>query len=66
MPFLLRRLCQALADVYYIGVRIFGGSDATKRDGDLLREFEEKVAIYNALVQVAQRYGDVPAGTGSI
>ncbi len=35
-------------------------------DDDLLREYEEKVAIYNALVQVAQKHGDIAAGNGTI
>lgn len=66
-----RRLCRALADVYYTAVRIFGGlfgrlERSGTSDDDLLREYEEKVAIYNALVQVAQKYGEVAAGNGTI
>ncbi|KAK0711777.1 prokaryotic phospholipase A2-domain-containing protein [Lasiosphaeris hirsuta] len=59
-------LCRALAEVYYAAVRAFGGLDASKRDEGLIREYEEMVAVYNALVEVAQRYGDVAAGTGMI
>lgn len=47
---MLRPLCQALIEVYYISVRIFGRLNATKHNRDLLREFKEKVAIYNALM----------------
>lgn len=61
-----RRLCRALARVYYAAVRAFGGSDASKRDDNLTREYEEMVAVYNALVYVAQQYGEVPTGTGTI
>ncbi|KAH6850854.1 hypothetical protein B0I37DRAFT_444824 [Chaetomium sp. MPI-CAGE-AT-0009] len=65
-----RRLCRALADVYYAAVRTFGGLfgrlEISGTDDDLLREYEETVAIYNALVQVAQKYGDVAAGNGTI
>ena len=66
----LRSVCRALADVYHTAVRLFGGLfgrlELSKGDGDLLREYEEKVASYNALVQVAQKYGDVAAGNGTI
>jgi hypothetical protein len=47
-------------------VRAFGGFDASKRDESLTREYEEMVAVYNALVYVAQQYGEVPAGIGTI
>ena len=45
---------------------LFGRLELSRSDGDLVREYEEKVAIYNALVQVAQKYGDVSAGNGTI
>ncbi|KAH7025214.1 prokaryotic phospholipase A2-domain-containing protein [Microdochium trichocladiopsis] len=62
----LKSLCRALAEVYYAAVRAFGWLDPSRRDEELIREYEEKVAIYNALVEVAQVYGDVPVGTGTI
>jgi hypothetical protein len=62
----LRSVCRALAEVYYAAVRVFGWLDVSWRDEDLIREYEEKVAIYNALVEVAQKYGDVPVGSGAI
>jgi hypothetical protein len=51
-----------LADVYYAAVRAFGGSDATpgKRAEDLVNEYNDKVAIYNALVEEAQKKGQLP------
>ena len=51
-----------MADVYYAAVRAFGGGDATpgKRDDQLLREYEDKVATYNALVKEAQEKGLLP------
>ncbi|KAJ4140661.1 hypothetical protein NW765_015938 [Fusarium oxysporum] len=54
--------CRALADVYYAAVRAFGGGDATpgKRDEDLVKEYEEKVAIYNKAVEEAQAKGELP------
>ncbi|KAF9766889.1 hypothetical protein IL306_000641 [Fusarium sp. DS 682] len=53
---------EGLADVYYAAVRAFGGGDATpgKRDEDLVKEYEEKVAIYNKLVEEAQEKGELP------
>ncbi|KAK7408220.1 hypothetical protein QQX98_009629 [Neonectria punicea] len=56
-------VCRALADVYYAAVRAFGGDDATpgkRSDGDLVQEYEEKVEIYNQLVQEAQEKGELP------
>ena len=41
---------------------MFGRLELSRSDGDLVREYEEKVAIYNALVQVAQKYGDYCGG----
>jgi hypothetical protein len=51
-----------LADVYYAAVRAFGGGDATpgKRDEDLVKEYEEKVEIYNKAVEEAQAKGELP------
>ena len=54
-----KSVCQALADVYYAVVRAFGGSTQGKRDDDLLREYEEKLAIYNKLVAEAQATGEL-------
>jgi hypothetical protein len=45
--------------VYYAAVRAFGGSTQEKRDDDLVREYEEKVAIYNMLVAEAQEKGEL-------
>ncbi|PKS05697.1 hypothetical protein jhhlp_007964 [Lomentospora prolificans] len=58
---LTRGLCRALADVYYAAVRAFGGGDATpgKRDDYLIVEYEEKLAIYNQLVEEARARGDI-------
>jgi hypothetical protein len=55
-------VCRGLADVYYAAVRAFGGDDATpgKRDDELVKEYEEKVEIYNHLVEEAQKKGDLP------
>ncbi|KAK0725845.1 p15 like protein, partial [Lasiosphaeris hirsuta] len=56
-------VCKALADVYYAAVRAFGGSDATagKREEDeLVKEYEEKVKIYDQLVKEAQVTGELP------
>lgn len=60
---LLRGTCRALADVYYAAVRAFGGGDATpgKRDDDLIKEYEDKVALYDQLVKEAQEKGLLPA-----
>ncbi|KAJ3540734.1 hypothetical protein NM208_g4935 [Fusarium decemcellulare] len=56
-------VCKALADVYYAAVRAFGGDDATpgkRADSELVKEYEEKVAIYNQLVEEAQEKGELP------
>ncbi|KAK4095879.1 secretory phospholipase A2 [Parathielavia hyrcaniae] len=55
----VRGVCEALAEVYYAAVRAFGGSTQGKRDEDLVREYEEKVAIYNKLVAEAQDKGEL-------
>ncbi|KAK3372742.1 prokaryotic phospholipase A2-domain-containing protein [Podospora didyma] len=57
----LTGVCNALADVYYAAVKAFGGGDATKRDeqADLVREYEEKLAIYNQLVAEKQATGEL-------
>ncbi|KAH6691468.1 prokaryotic phospholipase A2-domain-containing protein [Plectosphaerella plurivora] len=56
--------CRALADVYYAAVRAFGGGDATPgrlaADSELLKIYEEKVAIYDAAVKEAQDKGELP------
>jgi hypothetical protein len=52
-------VCEALAEVYYAAVRAFGGGTQGKRDEDLVREYEEKVAIYNKLVAEAQATGEL-------
>lgn len=53
-----------MADVYYAAVRAFGGDDATpgKRDEheDLVHDYEDKVAIYEKLVEEAQVQGELP------
>lgn len=54
-----RGVCEALADVYYAAVRAFGGSTQSKRDEDLVKVYEEKVAIYNQLVAEAQEKGEL-------
>ncbi|KAH7151669.1 phospholipase A2 [Dactylonectria estremocensis] len=59
----LKSICNALADVYYAAVRAFGGDDATpgKRSTDeLVKIYEEKLAIYNDLVAEARKNGDLP------
>ncbi|KAF4445832.1 phospholipase A2 [Fusarium austroafricanum] len=55
-------VCRGLADVYYAAVRAFGGDDATpgKRDDDLVKEYENKLAIYHKLVEEAQEKGELP------
>ncbi|KAK0702955.1 phospholipase A2 [Lasiosphaeria miniovina] len=55
----LQSICKALADVYYAAVKAFGGSDATKREEDLVQEYEQKLAIYNQLVKEAQQKGEL-------
>lgn len=50
-------VCKALAEVYYRAVREFGN----KRDAS---EFEEALAIYNELVEEAQRNGELPTTLG--
>ncbi|CAM1503491.1 Fc.00g010820.m01.CDS01 [Cosmosporella sp. VM-42] len=57
-----KSVCNALADVYYATVRAFGGDDATpgKRAEDLIKVYEEKVAIYDKLVEEAQQKGELP------
>ncbi|KAK4139966.1 secretory phospholipase [Dichotomopilus funicola] len=52
-------VCEALADVYYAAVRAFGGSTQGKRSEDLIKEYEEKVAIYNKAVEEAQAKGEL-------
>ena len=56
-------VCKALADVYYAAVRAFGGSGGkdSKRSTqeELVKEYEEKLAIYNQLVKEAQDKGDL-------
>lgn len=59
----LSGVCEALADVYYAAVRAFGGSTASRRDEsqeELVRDYEEKLAIYNQLVKDAQAQGKLP------
>lgn len=61
----MQSVCDALADVYYAAVRAFGGGDASpgKREEsqeDLIKEYEEKVEIYNKLVKEAQDKGLLP------
>ena len=61
----MESVCDALADVYYAAVRAFGGGDASpgKREEsqeDLIKEYEEKVEIYNKLVKEAQDKGLLP------
>ncbi|KAK4223794.1 prokaryotic phospholipase A2-domain-containing protein [Podospora fimiseda] len=61
-------VCNGLADVYYSAVRAFGGG-SKKREADLaeldltheelVAIYEEKVAIYNALVKEAQEKGEL-------
>ena len=57
-------ICRALADVYYAAVRAFGGSDASKREvqDELVQEYEEKLAIYNKMVEEAKAAGLVSLG----
>lgn len=40
-------------------MRAFGGSTQGKRDEDLVRDYEDKVAIYNKLVAEAQATGEL-------
>ncbi|KAJ4306634.1 hypothetical protein N0V88_001439 [Collariella sp. IMI 366227] len=58
----VKGVCEALADVYYTAVGAFGGSTQAKRAEDqdeLVREYEEKMAIYNRLVAEAQERGEL-------
>lgn len=61
-------ICDALADVYYNAVRLFGGQDATKRadaedlDMDAVRaEYEHAVAVYEQLMAEAKANGEIPS-----
>jgi len=61
----LPSVCRGLADVYYAAVRAFGGGDASpgkraETHEELVRIYEEKVAIYNQLVAKAQAEGLLP------
>ncbi|KAK4183933.1 prokaryotic phospholipase A2-domain-containing protein [Podospora australis] len=62
----LSGVCRGLADVYYAAVRAFGGGDAApgKRRAlswadqeALIKEYEDKVAVYNNLVAEAETAG---------
>ncbi|KAK2616760.1 hypothetical protein QQS21_000372 [Conoideocrella luteorostrata] len=58
-------VCTSLADVYYKGVRAFGGLDAIpdgtpSKRGDELKEYEESILIYEAEVKKAQEAGLLP------
>ncbi|KAK3290220.1 prokaryotic phospholipase A2-domain-containing protein [Chaetomium fimeti] len=55
----VRGVCEALAEVYYAAVRAFGGDTQSKRADDLVKEYEEKVAIYDKLVAEAQENGEL-------
>lgn len=61
----VQSVCKALADVYYAAVRAFGGGDASpgKREEsqeDLIKDYEEKLDIYNQAVKDAQAKGLLP------
>jgi hypothetical protein len=56
----LSSICRALADVYYAAVRAFGGDDATPGRRDLVSDYEDAVARYDALVKEAQAKGELP------
>lgn len=62
-------ICDALAEVYYAAVVAFGGDDATpgKRSSsssaDLIAAYEEKLAIYNQMLEDAKSAGTIPANT---
>ncbi|KAI6778366.1 uncharacterized protein J7T54_000484 [Emericellopsis cladophorae] len=57
-----RLVCKSLAAVYFTAVRAFGGIETGpgKRDVDWVAIYEEKVAIYEALVRDAQQEGLLP------
>lgn len=55
----VRAVCEALAEVYYAAVRAFGGDTQGRRDDDLVRVYDEKMAIYNKLVAEAQESGEL-------
>lgn len=52
-------VCETLADVYYAAVRAFGGDTQDKRSEDLIKEYEEKLAIYHKAVEEAQAKGEL-------
>lgn len=62
---IVRPLCNGLADVYYAAVRAFGGGDATpgimETDPVLVREYEEKLAVYEAMMEQARQEGIIGA-----
>lgn len=57
----VKGVCNALADVYYASVRTFGGVGVTPGKRDLITNYEEKVAMYEKLVEEAQQKGELPA-----
>ncbi|KLU88185.1 hypothetical protein MAPG_07172 [Magnaporthiopsis poae ATCC 64411] len=62
---IVRPLCNGLADVYYAAVRAFGGGDATpglmETDAVLVREYEQKLAVYEAMMEQARQDGIIGA-----
>ncbi|KAL2157083.1 hypothetical protein VTH06DRAFT_7039 [Thermothelomyces fergusii] len=58
-----KSVCRALADVYYAAVRAFGRSipepEAQNVDEELVKIYEEKLAIYNKAVEEAQAKGEL-------
>lgn len=60
-------ICDALAEVYYAAVVAFGGDDATpgKRStqSDRIAAYEDKLAVYNHLLEDAMSAGSIPANT---
>ncbi|KAL8366759.1 hypothetical protein RB595_010562 [Gaeumannomyces hyphopodioides] len=60
--FVKKVLCNALAELYYAAVRAFGGLEAPgKRDENLVKEYEDKLAFYNELVEEAKKEGLIQA-----
>ncbi|KAG5955029.1 hypothetical protein E4U58_007301 [Claviceps cyperi] len=62
--------CRALANVYYLAVRAFGGKDARRQvraaNSALLEQFDELVRVYEDEVRKAQALGDLPMHTENL
>ncbi|KAK2616991.1 hypothetical protein QQS21_000080 [Conoideocrella luteorostrata] len=56
----VKSICTSLADTYYSAVRAFGDKGVKTRDEAAVKEYEEKLAIYNAALERARKDGLIP------